>query len=262
MTSRIEERAIRHPRKGQRAMRKATTLAAGMVLAAALSTGAAFGSQAIIEGTNRGEVLRGTPQADTIYAKGGADLVYGYRGADLVYGGNETGWGDKVLGGDAKDRLIGQKGHDALYGEGGDDRVYGSRGDDLVAGGSGTDYLDGGPGADEINARDGQKDTIDIRFGEGDVVYYDRELDVLLVPVEGLGAADEGSDLTATEAAKKGVGLSAQAPPEGLFKPASKVLVEHRGERMLVAEEGLAEHLGHGDEIVDPTGRAAEEGRN
>jgi hypothetical protein len=39
-----------------------------------------------------------------------------------------------------------------------------------VAGGYGEDTLDGGPGADEINARDGPKDTIEIRFGEGDVV--------------------------------------------------------------------------------------------
>jgi hypothetical protein len=243
-------------------MRKATTIAAGMVLAIALSTGAAFGSQAIIEGTNRGEVLRGTPRADTIYAKGGADLVYGYRGADLIYGGNEAGLGDKVLGGDGKDRLIGQKGHDALYGEGGDDRVYGERGDDLVAGGPGSDTLSGGPGADEINARDDQKDIVAIRFGEGDVVYYDKDLDVLKVPVEGPGAGGEGSDLTAPEASKKGVELSAQAPPEGLFEPAGKVLVEHGGEQVLVAEEGLARHLGHGDEIVDPTGRAAEVGSN
>jgi Ca2+-binding RTX toxin-like protein len=190
-------------------MRKATTIAVGMVLAVALSAGAAFGSQAIIEGTNRGEVLRGTPQADTIYAKGGADLVYGYRGADLIYGGNEAGWGDKVLGGDAKDRLIGQKGHDALYGDGGDDRVYGGRGDDLVAGGPGTDTLSGGPGADEINAHDGQRDIVAIRFGEGDVVYYDKEVDVLKVPVEGPSAADEGSDLTATEAGAPGGALRA-----------------------------------------------------
>ena len=71
-----------------------------------------------------------------------------------------------------------------VYGERGDDRVYGGYGADLVAGGYGEDTLDGGPGADEINARDGQKDTIVIRFGEDDVVYYDKELDVLKVPVE------------------------------------------------------------------------------
>jgi len=237
-------------------MSRGIKIAASVALAVALSTGAAFGSQAVLEGTNRGEVLRGTPKADTIYAKGGADLVYGYRGMDLIYGGNEAGFGDKLLGGDGEDRLIGQKGHDALYGEGGDDRLYGERGDDLVAGGPGFDTLSGGPGADEINAKDGQKDVVAIRFGEGDVVYYDKDLDVLEVPVEGLGAGGEGSDLTAPEAAKKGVELSAQAPPEGLFEPAGKVLVEHGGEQVLVSEEELARHLGHGDEIVDPTGRA------
>jgi Ca2+-binding RTX toxin-like protein len=234
-------------------MRKATTLAAGMVLAVALSAGAAFGSQATIEGTNKGEVLRGTPKADTVYARGGADLVYGFRGGDFLSGGNEAGWGDKLLGGDGTDRLVGQDGHDALYGEGGDDRLYGDRGDDLVSGGSGTDFLDGGPGADEIDARDGQKDTIDIRLGEGDVVYYDKNLDVLRVPVEGVGPV-EGSD---------GVELNAQAPPEGIFETSGGVLVRHGGERVFVDEKDVERHLDHGDVVIDATGRAtgAEGGR-
>jgi hypothetical protein len=38
--------------------------------------------------------------------------------------------------------------------------------------------------------------------------------------------------------------------------------VEHEGERVLVSEQALEGHLAHGDEIIDPTGRAsAEEGR-
>ena len=49
--------------------------------------------------------------------------------------------------------------------------------------------------------------------------------------------------------------------PEGLFEPFGKVLVEHEGERVLLSERALEGHLGHGDEILDPTGRAAEEGR-
>ena len=57
------------------------------------------------------------------------------------------------------------------------------------------------------------------------------------------------------------VELSAQRPPEGLFEPSGKVLVEHGGEELLVSERALEAHLGHGDEIIDPTGRAAEEGR-
>jgi Ca2+-binding RTX toxin-like protein len=82
---------------------------------------------------------------------------------------------------------IGQDGRDALYGQRGDDEVRGGYRNDLVAGGAGNDALDGGPGSDEINARDGEKDTIVIRPGEGDVVYYDKNLDVLVVPVEGGG---------------------------------------------------------------------------
>jgi hypothetical protein len=59
------------------------------------------------------------------------------------------------------------------------------------------------------------------------------------------------------------VELTTERPPEGLFEPSGKVLVEHEGERVLVAEQALEVHLEHGDEIIDPTGRAGaeEEGR-
>ena len=95
-------------------------------------------------------------------------------------------------------RKVPTQGHDVLYGERGDDEVRGGYGADLVAGGYGEDTLDGGPGADEIDARDGQKDTIAIRFGEGDVVYYDKEVDVFVVPASPQGSAG----LTAGQAAK------------------------------------------------------------
>lgn len=235
-------------------MRKMTTIATTAALAVALSAGAAFAVDQ--DGTNASEVLRGTPQTDTIRAYGGADLVYGYRGADFLYGGNEAGWGDKIKGGAGADRILGQDGHDALYGEGGNDELRGGHRADLVAGGSGEDVLDGGPGADEINAYDGQKDTIVVRSGEGDVVYYDKGLDVLVAPV----SPQVTADLSDAEAAKK-VELSAERPPQGLFELHGKVLVEHEGERVFVSEQALEGHLGHGDEILDPTGRAAEDGR-
>ena len=236
-------------------MRKITTIAAVMVLMVTLSAGSALAVTK--HGTNRGEALYGTNYADTIYAYGGADLVYGYGGKDVLYGGNEPGWGDEIRGGTADDRVLGQKGDDALYGGGGSDRVDGQRGNDTVVGGSGNDTLDGGPGADEINAQDGQKDTIVIRSGEYDLVYYDKGLDVLVVPVSPQGSAG----LSAAEADEKAE-LLAERPPKGLFEPHGEVLVEHGGERVLVSERALEGHLGHGDEIVDPTGRAsAEEGR-
>lgn len=240
-------------------MRKATTLAAGMVLAVALSAGTALATAAPIEGTNRGEVLDGTPRADTVYAYGGPDLVRGHSERDVLYGGNEAGFGDKIKGGTFGDRIFGQDGRDALYGEDGDDEVRGGFRNDLVSGGRGNDTLDGGPGADEINARDGVKDTVVIRPGEGDVVYYDRSLDVLVVPVEGTGS----TVLSAAEAGEKAE-LSAERPPRGLFEPSGKILVEHEGERALVSERALEGHLAHGDEILDPTGRAAgaERGRD
>jgi hypothetical protein len=233
-------------------MRKITTMVVVMVLAVALSAGAAFA--VVKHGTNAAEILRGTPQTDTIYAYGGADVVYGYGSTDFLYGGNEIGWGDKIRGGTWGDRIFGQSGKDGLYGERGNDRINGGPGADLVSGGSGSDHLDGGPGADRIDARDDQRDTVVIRFNEGDVVYYDRGLDVLLVPASSQGS----TGLTAAKAAEKDVELSEQRPPEGLFEPFGKVLVEHNGERRLVAEGALEGHLAHGDEIIDPTGRAAE----
>ncbi len=202
-------------------------------------------------------MINGTNNADTVYAYGGDDIVRGYSERDLLYGGNEAGWGDRILGGTFADRIYGQDGHDALYGESGDDEVRGGYRDDLVSGGPGNDTLDGGFGADEIDARDGEKDTIVIRPDEGDVVYYDKNLDVLVVPVEGMGT----TALSASEAGEKAE-LKAERPPEGLFEPSGKVLIEHEGERVLVAERALEGHLAHGDEIIDLTGRAsAEEGR-
>jgi Ca2+-binding RTX toxin-like protein len=258
MTQQTEAQTVRYTGREQQTMKKMRNVAAAIALTVALSAGAASATTtATIEGTNRGEVLDGTPRADTIYALGGADLVRGYSERDVLYGGNEAGWGDKIKGSTFSDQIFGQDGQDALYGERGDDEVRGGYRDDLVSGGPGNDTLAGGPGSDETDARDGQKDTIVIRLGEGDVVYYDQGLDVLVAPASPLGTAG----LSAAEAGEKAE-LSAERPPQGLFEPHSKILVEHEGERVLVSERALEGHLGHGDEIIDPTGRAsAEEGR-
>ncbi len=226
-----------------------------------LAAGAA--SAKTVPGSNAGEVLHGSRNADTIHGYGGADMIYAYGGRDTVWGGNESGKGDKVLGASSSDHLIGQQGRDALYGDGGGDFIEGQYGNDLVAGGGGEDTLSGGPGADKVDARDGQKDTISIRFGEGDVVYYDKGLDVLEASTASREAAGENAGLTVAEAIESGkVRVVAQDPPEGLFTHTGKVLVEHEGEGLLVAEDELEDHVGHGDEVLDPTGRSgAEAGR-
>jgi Ca2+-binding RTX toxin-like protein len=235
-------------------------LAAASLAMVVVGSGAALAAP--IPGTNAGEVLRGTDRVDTIHGYGGADLIYGYGERDTVWGGNEAGFGDKVLGGTAADRLVGQQGDDALYGEGGNDTLEGQYGDDLLVGGTGEDTLIGGPGADEVDAQDGRRDIIDLTgSGSNDVVYYDRGIDVFVTSsVESVG---EGSSTSAAEAARAtGAELSSQKPPEGLFEPHAKVLVDHEGEKLLVAEKRLEAHLAHGDEIIDPTGRAeAERGR-
>ena len=244
-------------------MRSMKRTAAISVTMLGLAAGTA--AAATITGTPGGDALYGTPQADTISGYGGKDLISGYGGADYLYGGSETGWGDRVLGGTGADLILGQDGKVALYGKGGDDEVRGGNRGDLVEGGGGEDVLDGGPGSDEINARDGQKDTVVIRSGEYDTIYYDKGIDVLVAPAEpfALRQARIGgaAGSTALEASKGKTKLQAERPPEGLFEPHGRVLVEHVGTRLLVPEDELAGHLGHGDEMVDPTGRAQEEQR-
>jgi len=243
-----------------RSIKKTAALSATM-LALAAGTAAA----ATITGTPGGDALYGTPQADTIYGYGGADLLRGYGSADYLYGGSEDGFGDKVLGGTGADLILGQDGRDALYGEGGDDEVRGGNRNDLVEGGGGEDILDGGPGSDQINAHDGEKDTVVIRSGEYDTVYYDKGLDVLVSPAElstsGQGRIGEAAGSTATEAAKDRTELLAERPPEDLFEPHGKILVDHAGTRLLVPESELAGHLGHGDDLVDPTGHGQAQGQ-
>ena len=224
-------------------------------------------------GTPYGDDLYGTNYADTIYGYGGADLIYGYGGADTLYGGNETGWGDKILGGIGDDRVFGNNGNDALYGESGNDRVDGGYGDDLVQGGYGYDTLSGGPGADQINAQEGQKDVINVCGGEyGDVVYYDRGLDVFQGsassaqqgPAAGTNTTPT-TTLSADEASKtnKEVKLVAEKkPPKGLFEHTGKVLVDHKGKEKCVSEKALKGHIEDGATIVNPAECSnAEEGR-
>jgi Ca2+-binding RTX toxin-like protein len=251
--------AVRYPGREQKAMRNMKRTAAVSVMMLALAAGTA--SAKTIPGTDYGEVLRGTVRADTIHGYGGADLIYGRGGGDTVWGGNEAGKGDKVLGSTGAAHLIGQQGDDALYGEGGGDFIEGQYGDDLVVGGSGADTLSGGPGADKIDARDGRKDTISIRDGEGDVVYYDRGLDVLKASTASQATAGEDAGLSAAEAIVAGKAKAVtEAPPEGLFAHTGEVLVEHEGEGLLLAENKVATHVGHGDEVLDPTGRPGVEG--
>ena len=244
-------------------MKRAAKVMVTTALMVPLSATAALA--ATFYGTPYGDALYGTHYADTVYGYGGADSIYGYGGNDLLYGGNEYGWGDKVLGGYGDDRVYGQNGEDALYGDSGNDRVDGGSHDDLVQGGYGYDTMSGGPGADQINAREGQKDTISVCGSSyGDVVYYDRGLDVLVGCASAQGTASkESAAMSAEEAIKAGkVKLVAEKPPKGLFEHTGKVLIEHKGKELVIAEKDLKAHTKHGDKILDPTGRAgAEEGR-
>jgi hypothetical protein len=66
-----------------------------------------------------------------------------------------------------------------------------------------------------------------------------------------------GEEAGSAEAARAtGSELTASKPPAGLVTHTGKVLVEHKGEELLVTEKQVEAHTAHGDEILDPTGRA------
>ena len=219
----------------------ALLVASGVALAATINCPNASGGYCY--GTNVGDALYGTFKVDRMYGYGGADLMYGYGRGDYMYGGDESGWGDKMLGGRGADRMNGEGGDDALYGGNGNDTINGGGGDDLVQGDNGNDTLRTGTGVNRVNAQDGQRDWI-ICGNPSDLVYYDRGLDVL----EGCG----------------GSGLVELPPPDEVFEPKGKVLVSHKGDKELCVPEGaLKGHLKHGDEILNPQGCSnAEEGRS
>ena len=224
------------------------------MLLAVLSAGTALAeSDPAIRGTNAGDALYGTSIADTIYGFGGADLIYGYADRDVLYGGNESGWGDKILGGGSADRILGQAGNDALYGQSGNDIINGGYGKDTLVGGYGSDLLNGGPGFDQINAQDGQKDTIVVCGNENDEIYYDKGIDALRYCEAATSGARVAASATTTD---DEANLTTQAPPKGIFENTGKVLVEHKGKEQCVSEKDLEGHLDHGDALINPSGCA------
>jgi Ca2+-binding RTX toxin-like protein len=87
---------------------------------------------------NLGAVINGTERDDVLYGTRFADEIRGFGGNDLIY----AGAGD--------DRVAGEAGDDTLFGEAGSDTIYGGAGRDILSGGDGTDWLYGGAGADRL----------------------------------------------------------------------------------------------------------------
>lgn len=59
-----------------------------------------------------------------------------------------------------------------------------------------------------------------------------------------------------------GSGLVELPPPDEVFEPKTKVLVEHKGKELCLPESAIKGHLKHGDEILNAHGCSnAEEGR-
>lgn len=127
---------------------------------------------ALIEGTNRPELLIGTDEGDDIFLFGGNDTVRGLGGNDGLWSsrGNDLFIGDEgrdridyrndpagilfdFRTGQATDgwgntdrfqtveRVVGSQFADRLFGNGADNSFSGERGDDLINGGGGEDFI-------------------------------------------------------------------------------------------------------------------------
>lgn len=141
-----------------------------------------FGSDDLVFGSNRSEIIKTGRGDDTVFAGGGNDLVFGGSGDDSLFGQNGHDWlfggsGDNYLDGGrgrdylfgwyGDDHLKGGTGSDFLFADGGDDILEGDEGHDILLGGRGEDELFGGTGDDYLN---GGKGDDDLFGGTGDDV--------------------------------------------------------------------------------------------
>jgi len=119
---------------------------------------------ALLDGTNKDDVIIGSDGDDIIDAGPGDDVVCGAAGDDSIYGGT----GDDAIRGDTgDDDLDGGPGFDTVVGGGGNDTVAGGTGEDVLLGGSGDDVM--------ISADDDEFDKVEAGddfdvciFGAGD----------------------------------------------------------------------------------------------
>jgi hemolysin type calcium-binding protein len=145
-----------------------------------------------LSGGDGDDVLSGGDGPDTLEGDAGADVTRGDDGVDSVFYSDHTmdvtvaldeaggdgapGEGDDVRSdvenvstGVGDDTVVGSAASNRLVGGAGDDGLDGAAGDDTIVGGGGTNHLVGGAGgdrlsadgADTIDARDGERDTID-----------------------------------------------------------------------------------------------------
>jgi Ca2+-binding RTX toxin-like protein len=77
---------------------------------------------------------------------------------------------DRLTGGAGPDVIHGNGGNDRISGGAGADKLYGDAGNDTITGGAGRDSMFGGTGNDTIQAKDGERDTIDCGAGRDTVV--------------------------------------------------------------------------------------------
>jgi Ca2+-binding RTX toxin-like protein len=117
-----------------------------------------------IHGEGGDDRIDGGDGADTLYGDAGLDYVTAGNGHDTIYGGDETGAGDRWLGGDAgNDVIYGGDGNDRLSGDAGADTLFGGLGNDYATGGADNDFIIGGDetvGGDAYLAGDAGIDTV------------------------------------------------------------------------------------------------------
>ena len=141
-------------------------------------------------GTSLADTMVGSDLRDHMLGEGGQDTMHGYGGSDHLQGGKGS---DHIYGDSGDDYSLWGGGYDFntnTYNDTSDDYVHGGSGADQISGGlaqGGVDRLYGEGGDDFIAAdqRDIQnpvqvtKEIIDCGGGAGDVVYFDKGLDVV-----------------------------------------------------------------------------------
>jgi probable HAF family extracellular repeat protein len=120
------------------------------------------------QATSGNDTLTGTSGPNVICGLGGSDTIYGLRGNDTLFG-DACGVKSKLASAAATG------GNDVLNGGRGNDKLYGGPGNDKLNGGPGTNTYSGGPGNDTLNARNGEKETVDCGPGNKDVAIVDKK---------------------------------------------------------------------------------------
>ena len=104
-------------------------------------------AEAVVDGTDRDDLLNGTLEADAILGNDGNDIISGKDAQDALFGGDGN---DRLFGDAGEDFLFGERNADRLFGGDESDTLEGNLGRDTLVGGNYSDLLIGGEDEDRL----------------------------------------------------------------------------------------------------------------